>query len=543
MKIVALDKHSPHPFLKNNRQTAPPGKMTFADLLSTIDDRLFMEANMNEEQVEHSGGPGEQIIRQPVGRSGEAQTMPANSVRTEGHTLSNRGKDEQVTGRGPEWSSRIAEQLFYWLFTTATGDDPDIFHRAATPGKIGVEPFSSGKGQVSANRKAEVETSLHEVAARSFTPERIRASFLLSAVQNVAAESLNDGRISSLPVGKQFASLSEAFLSQGLNNEWGIDSALLRTMMDSAVSHTGNGSLRFRESNGHGWALLMDDLSQKFPDLKARLLTLQEVFTRLMAEVEGTRGRQELSELFQALNKGQALNPGKETTPILQTGTHHPLNNGTRLQWGEAYEGERSVQSANTDGSGLAKGNTDPTVAEKQRASGDALIISRHNPINTGIHQPVLSGTATSENGEKPLTFSRFIEQFQSLLQKANFARNGLTQRLTVRLYPEKLGTLKIQLVKHHGELIARIVSSSKQTKELLESHIATLRNAFIQNNIPIQRIAIENLWQLDESFLPRDGKGEEQQGSRDGSRDRGKKEKNDQVQTSFEQLLVNYEV
>ncbi|PWA13507.1 hypothetical protein DCC39_01040 [Pueribacillus theae] len=68
--------------------------------------------------------------------------------------------------------------------------------------------------------------------------------------------------------------------------------------------------------------------------------------------------------------------------------------------------------------------------------------------------------------------------------------KNGITE-LSIRLYPEHLGSLAIKLIHQNGELIARITAQTETAKQLIESQLHQLRHAFIAQQINVEKIEI----------------------------------------------------
>lgn|GEM_PF-7021088 len=137
----------------------------------------------------------------------------------------------------------------------------------------------------------------------------------------------------------------------------------------------------------------------------------------------------------------------------------------------------------------------------------------------------------------KPVPFRQFTEQFSIILSRGSFLKLGDVQRLTVKLYPEHLGSMKIELIQKGGEMVAKILTSTETAKELLESQIASLRQVFSQQNLPVSRIDLGNFWQS-ENFPDR-GDGDRERNWQDPEKQKqGKKSS-----SSFEEVLFNVEI
>jgi flagellar hook-length control protein FliK len=84
------------------------------------------------------------------------------------------------------------------------------------------------------------------------------------------------------------------------------------------------------------------------------------------------------------------------------------------------------------------------------------------------------------------------LNQLTEVIKKAktNLASSGLSQ-MTIRLSPEHLGMLTVKLQQQHGEMIAKIITSTKSAKELVEQSIHQLKQALPALNIQIDRFEV----------------------------------------------------
>ncbi|MBQ0139895.1 MAG: flagellar hook-length control protein FliK [Kurthia sp.] len=86
---------------------------------------------------------------------------------------------------------------------------------------------------------------------------------------------------------------------------------------------------------------------------------------------------------------------------------------------------------------------------------------------------------------------AKFVEEFQSVMNRAQFANNAAGTRLLIKLYPENLGTIRIELVQRDGILSAKILASNALGKQMLDSTLAQLKQGFSNQNIQVDRIDI----------------------------------------------------
>ncbi|QQK76375.1 flagellar hook-length control protein FliK [Salicibibacter cibarius] len=86
-----------------------------------------------------------------------------------------------------------------------------------------------------------------------------------------------------------------------------------------------------------------------------------------------------------------------------------------------------------------------------------------------------------------------FMKQFQQALSKGHLRSDGEgRQQLTIKLHPESLGRLDVQITRDNGVLQARLVTTTALARELVESQLPNLRHAFHQQQLPVERIVVD---------------------------------------------------
>lgn len=88
------------------------------------------------------------------------------------------------------------------------------------------------------------------------------------------------------------------------------------------------------------------------------------------------------------------------------------------------------------------------------------------------------------------------MREMQSIFNRSNFGQAGGTNRLLIKLYPEHLGQVRIELLQVNGVMTARILASTALGKEMLDSQLTQLRHAFVQQNIQVDRIDVSQTLQ-----------------------------------------------
>ncbi|MCM2674736.1 flagellar hook-length control protein FliK [Alkalicoccobacillus plakortidis] len=127
----------------------------------------------------------------------------------------------------------------------------------------------------------------------------------------------------------------------------------------------------------------------------------------------------------------------------------------------------------------------------------------------------------------------RFVKQLQRIFQQGTMTqlKDGQVQ-FTLKLFPEHLGKLQIQLIQTGQKLTAQIVAESSATKDLVERSLPQLRQALATNNIPLEHIDVEESMLQDQQQRGDEGSDQHQ------SKQDEKEDTANTVSFSFKTLL-----
>lgn len=208
-----------------------------------------------------------------------------------------------------------------------------------------------------------------------------------------------------------------------------------------------------------------------------------------------------------------------QTTPISKQGYLQLLQDKVNVQI------VRSNESSSTDNGSSSK---QPDTTSQGNVSS-----TTHASIKTEFS---LSQEPNTSNRSETL-----MREMQLLLKRSNFGQVGGSTRMLIKLYPEHLGQIRIELHEANGVLSARILASTSLAKGMLDSQLHQLRHAFAQQNLQVDRIDISQSIQdpsrsdreqsFNEQFRQRQQPSEQQQNN------------NSEDETSFEEYLIELEV
>ncbi|WP_231607269.1 MULTISPECIES: flagellar hook-length control protein FliK [Fictibacillus] len=104
------------------------------------------------------------------------------------------------------------------------------------------------------------------------------------------------------------------------------------------------------------------------------------------------------------------------------------------------------------------------------------------------LEQWTLKVPVTGVEGQK----EQFVREVQQIISRGKLfvTESGFT-KMQIRLTPEHLGNIEIQLIQKHGEITAKIIASSQGAKDALDSQLTQLKQAFTSQDIDFEKIDV----------------------------------------------------
>lgn len=136
-----------------------------------------------------------------------------------------------------------------------------------------------------------------------------------------------------------------------------------------------------------------------------------------------------------------------------------------------------------------------------------------------------------------------FIKELQKVMNRVQFGQTGGVNRLVLKLFPEHLGTIRIELIQKDGMLTARILASTALGKEMLDSNSSQLRQGFAGQNIQLEKLEISQALQ---DSVRQEKRQNFQQSFKQQQQEQSNEEKNTESQEtpiSFDDFLTDMEV
>lgn len=150
------------------------------------------------------------------------------------------------------------------------------------------------------------------------------------------------------------------------------------------------------------------------------------------------------------------------------------------------------------------------------------------------ISLPQSTPTSQAEN---------FVKQFEQIMNRSQLANNAQGQRLLIKLYPEHLGSVRIEFSQQNGIMSARILASTATGKQMIESQLHQLKTGLASQNIQLDRIDISQALSEPSRSEQRQQQFNQQSSMNQQNHSEQKENRQDDDGLTFEELLSELEV
>jgi hypothetical protein len=120
---------------------------------------------------------------------------------------------------------------------------------------------------------------------------------------------------------------------------------------------------------------------------------------------------------------------------------------------------------------------------------------------------PALNAAARTEPVAAPqlLAHVHAADLSQYLVRSVRVTDSGGVQTWTVRLAPESLGALKIEVSRHNNEVAIRLVTNNPVTRDALEAQIHRLHEGLVREGLEVTRVVVATSSAGQSPMLPGD--------------------------------------
>lgn len=428
--------------------------------------------------------------------------------------------------------------------------------KSATSSATSTPVSGSNKSDMKASTFAEqMYQSLHLNGIEKNAEVKTNAENIDSPVLDevVFQNLLNELQNLLLNLDEQISLLSEV---QGLENTTIVEQELeqlflqLNTLVSQIMSY-------FQENSGS--ALQLENMESAIFHFS------NEKFQRFL----DTLSKTQINDLTKMMNQLQQILLKQENLSAVDSKVLHLLAKITEYKNnGQLLNSQTVITDAKTpvnSSAGESKPVVSPTVhsmsvgAQSQNSKGGETEQSQKQ--TSSKQQPFLLRTDTSKvvwqsempkvqqltlrvdtNGNQVNTES-FMKNFEKLLASSSFMKNAMFNKLVIKLHPETLGTIRVELIQSQTSLVAKLHVQNEQVRSLIESHLSGLKNSFAAQNIQVDKFEISS--NLDfEKFQKQAGRdflGNSDQSKKQNDQSQDMRESEDEVQViTFKDYMEN---
>ncbi|MFD2682828.1 flagellar hook-length control protein FliK [Bacillus seohaeanensis] len=219
-------------------------------------------------------------------------------------------------------------------------------------------------------------------------------------------------------------------------------------------------------------------------------------------------------------------------------------------KWSDQLKQAYNRQMGSTETGSIKNGTNDVQVIEKMAQNPKVMESTvqklqgtlQSNHVHFSLPKTEQFSLIVSETNRSG-SFEKFVNEFAKVLGKSQLFSQPNTTKMLIKLYPENLGSLRIELLQQNGVMTAKILATTASAKELLDSQLHGLKQAFSSQNLPVEKIEIAQA--LSESHRQDRGQNQ-QQTTRDNRNDQQSstdQQQSDEEEASFKELLMNIEI
>ena len=285
--------------------------------------------------------------------------------------------------------------------------------------------------------------------------------------------------------------------------------------------------------------LLGEETQFEMTDVWSMIEQAPAILSEVMAAIQGTQQSnvqpKELQQLVQILKLAQLVG-NKVDTVYQQEVQLSQLKDALQLL---ANQAQQAVQTQNNQ---QASKSTFEQIV--QQVTQTTVKTDTETQPTVGLQQQQGTQTKTvtiTLPAEKPAQSEALVKEIQNLIARGQLSGQQGNMKLFLKLFPENLGQIRIELVQKDGVLTARLLATTAVGKELLENNLNQLKAGFVAQNIQMDRIDVSQSLQdtdrnaRDQSFF-NNFFGRQQEDEVE------KEEENDDESISFKDLLMESE-
>ncbi|WP_248561146.1 flagellar hook-length control protein FliK, partial [Niallia sp. NCCP-28] len=126
-------------------------------------------------------------------------------------------------------------------------------------------------------------------------------------------------------------------------------------------------------------------------------------------------------------------------------------------------------------------------LVEKNETDAKTIVVGQMQTAISAKQEPLVLLTASGN----PVSAHQLREQLEKVLSNGKFVNNGDNQTFTLRLAPDHLGSIKIEIYQKEGNISAKIFTASQEAKDVLETHLTSIKHTLGSQNAVVDKLDI----------------------------------------------------
>ena len=173
------------------------------------------------------------------------------------------------------------------------------------------------------------------------------------------------------------------------------------------------------------------------------------------------------------------------------------------------------------------------TTQSSNNAQNESLL--QHNHQSNQLNRTVTVTLPTNQASQA----EALAKEIANLLNRSQMSNSQGTIKLMLKLFPENLGQIRIEIVQQNGVMSARLLATTQVGKELLDSSLNQLKTTLAAQNIQVDRLDVaQALQETDKNFRDQNLFGNFFK-QRNDEEDKDEQLEEEDEQKSFEEFLT----
>ncbi|GAA0178080.1 hypothetical protein SH2C18_11940 [Clostridium sediminicola] len=135
----------------------------------------------------------------------------------------------------------------------------------------------------------------------------------------------------------------------------------------------------------------------------------------------------------------------------------------------------------------ISKISTENTEANVQNMNFNSIEETNNN------FEFIIKGLEPENGLESEKEIQNFDKVVSEISEKINILKDNSSETMKIKLKPQELGELSIELEKKGNDIVARVLVHSNETKQLIEKNMTLLHNSISNYNVKVTEVNVDS--------------------------------------------------